>query len=70
MAGDPNRRVTVCAKCLQASCWHGEFMCDSARQAGLTERTVAELKALDREHRSHYSIANIRKITGDDNYGR
>jgi hypothetical protein len=47
-------RVTVCDKCLQASCWHGEFMCNDARTAGTVEMTVAELAALNREHPSYW----------------
>jgi hypothetical protein len=38
-------KVTVCDKCFRASCWHGEFMCDDARGAGITVKTVAELRA-------------------------
>jgi len=42
--------ITVCSECLQASCWHGEFMCDEARDAGITQKTVRELKELNLEH--------------------
>ena len=50
--------VTVCDSCLQASCWHGEFMCDNAKTAGTVEKTVNELKALGLEH-SHYWISQL-----------
>lgn len=46
--------ITVCTECKRACCWQGEFMCDAARTADITELTVAELKALqptmDGEH--------------------
>jgi hypothetical protein len=48
------RLVTVCDKCLMASCWHGTFMCDDAQGAGLIEKTVAELEKLGREHASYW----------------
>ncbi len=47
-SGDPavlDRRVTVCDKCLCACCWHGEFMCDDARNAGTVDKTIRELLA-------------------------
>jgi hypothetical protein len=44
-----DRKVTVCDKCLQASCWLGTFMCDQAQGAGTTERTVAQLGLLNLE---------------------
>jgi hypothetical protein len=62
---DPNTRmVTVCSECLQASCWHGEFMCERSRGANVTRRTVGVLRGLDREHPSHYSVRNVRKVCG------
>jgi len=50
---DYTRKVTVCDNCLQASCWQGEFMCEEAKSAGTTEKTVKELKELNREN-PHY----------------
>jgi hypothetical protein len=47
-------RVTVCDNCLQASCWHGEFMCDEARGAGTIVKTVAELRKLKLENESYW----------------
>jgi hypothetical protein len=41
----PNE-VEVCADCLTASCWQGDFMCETARTADVTIRTVAELRQL------------------------
>jgi hypothetical protein len=47
---DDERKVTVCASCLQASCWQGEFYCDNYKTANVVEKTVAELRELNREH--------------------
>lgn len=52
-----DRKVTVCDKCLCASCWHGTFMCDDAKGAGTTERTVAQLGLLGLES-AHYWFTN------------
>ncbi len=49
------RTVTVCDACLRASCWQGRFYCDESHTtAGLTEKTVAELEALGREHPEYW----------------
>jgi hypothetical protein len=47
--------VTVCDQCLRVTCWQGLFMCDGARDAGLVQKTVKELKALGREHPSYWA---------------
>lgn len=46
--------ITVCDKCLQASCWQGIFMCDDSQTAGVVEKTRRELKKLGREHPSFW----------------
>lgn len=56
--------VTVCAACLMASCWHGVWLCQEARSAGLTTRTARELDALHREDPSYYAPENIKRVTG------
>jgi hypothetical protein len=56
--------VTVCAECLTASCWHGDFYCSRYRSANLTERRASELAALGREHRDYFSPERIRAVTG------
>lgn len=62
---DPNDYdVTVCAECLTASCWHGEFMCQKAKGAGLVTKRASELRALDREHPDNFSCDNIELVTG------
>ncbi len=43
------RKVMVCDHCLQASCWHGIFMCDEAKSACTREVTVVQLALLRRE---------------------
>jgi hypothetical protein len=58
--------VTVCAACLCASCWHGEFMCQRSRSADVTTRKASELVALGREHPSCFSREKIREVTGAD----
>lgn len=59
------RLVTVCAECLQASCWHGEFMCDRSQNADTLDVPVYELQRMKREHPSHFSVENIAKVTGE-----
>lgn len=52
---DGATKVTVCDRCLRACCWQGEFMCDDARGAGTTEKTVGELRQLKRgEHEDYW----------------
>jgi hypothetical protein len=66
---DPKDRViTVCSACLCASCWHGEFMCQESGVAGTVEKTVRELDALGREHRSNYSVSKVTDVCGDAGY--
>jgi hypothetical protein len=48
---DPETRITVCDACFRACCWQGQFMCDDARDAGTTVRTVRELR--DGNHGEH-----------------
>lgn len=47
---DQKELITVCDKCLKASCWHGIFMCDHSQFAGTVEKTREELIKLGREH--------------------
>lgn len=42
--------ITVCDACFRSCCWQGEFMCDEARTAGSTNKTVAELRKLHAEN--------------------
>jgi hypothetical protein len=52
--GGTMEKITVCDKCLRASCWQGLFMCDSSRLAGTVKKTVKELKEIDLEHPSYW----------------
>ena len=54
--------VTVCSSCLCASCWQGMFYCDYYRTAGTVEKTVAELRELNREHPSYYESSIATKV--------
>lgn len=51
---EDNDLITVCEKCLQASCWHGEFMCENAENADITQKTVKELRELKLEHEKNW----------------
>ncbi len=53
--------VTVCDKCLTASCWWGELMCEEAQNAGTVEMTVEELTKLHREHPSHWYHGELKE---------
>lgn len=51
---DKDGVITVCASCLTASCWQGIFYCEDYRHAGITTRTVTELKTLSLEHSDYW----------------
>jgi hypothetical protein len=61
-AGD--YEVTVCAACLTATCWHGVFMCQKAKQASTMDVRASELRALGREHPDNFSRERILRVTG------
>lgn len=46
--------IAVCDACLCASCWLYEFCCDRYKEAGITRRSVAELRKLDLEHSDYW----------------
>ena len=46
--------VTVCDKCLCASCWQGIFYCDDYKYAGIVQKTVAELQSLNLENPDYW----------------
>jgi len=46
--------VEVCDGCLKACCWHGEFMCDNAKNCGTIRVHKDDLRRLDREHSSYW----------------
>ena len=55
--------ITVCDRCLCATCWQGAFLCDEAYSAGIVKKPRAELVALGREHPSH--LRTDEQITRD-----
>lgn len=46
--------VTVCDRCLQASCWQGIFYCDDYLIAGTVQKTRKELAKLNRENSDYW----------------
>jgi hypothetical protein len=48
--------ITVCASCLRASCWQGEFYCEDYQTADIVEKTRAELAELGLEHPSWWDV--------------
>lgn len=60
-----SKKVLVCSKCLRASCWYGEFMCDAAQSAGLKIMTVGELLKIDRESSDYWTDEAMIEQYGD-----
>lgn len=50
-------KVVVCNKCLRACCWQGIFFCEDYMNAGTTEKSISELKMLNREHPSYWKLS-------------
>ena len=44
-----DKMITVCDKCLRASCWQGISMCPQSQTAGTTQITVTALQKLNLE---------------------
>jgi len=61
-----HRVVTVCDKCFNASCWHGELMCEESRSAGTVEKTVGWLMENSTEDPSWYSVEKCMLVTGQE----
>lgn len=61
-------KVTVCDKCLCASCWYGILLCAESSGAGTVQKLASELDSLKLEHPSWYSVDEIRKHTGHVEY--
>ncbi len=47
-------KITVCSECKRACCWCGIFMCEDARGASTVEITIAQARALGREHPDYW----------------
>lgn len=48
------RKITVCAQCLQASCWQGIFLCEAARDASTTDLSIRRLRGLAYENPEYW----------------
>ena len=57
---EPSYMIDVCSECKTASCWHGEFMCDDARSAGLVKISRLDLDNLCLEHKDNYSDKKLK----------
>lgn len=68
MAKRRTRLITVCDKCLRASCWHMTFPCQDYQTAGITEKTSRELRKLDLEHPDYYSRKEVERVCGDSKW--
>jgi hypothetical protein len=55
MSGDIwlNEMITVCDKCLTASCYQGIFVCQSYKYAGIVQKSRSELLELGKEHQDY-----------------
>ena len=51
-------KITVCKECKTACCWQGEFMCQRAKGADITEKTVGWLRknAPTKENEEYWQI--------------
>lgn len=56
--------VTVCAQCLTASCWHGDFMCQYSDTAGIIKIRRNELREMDLEHPDYFSDEELLRVCG------
>jgi hypothetical protein len=54
MAQRKQKMVTVCASCLMASCWQGDFCCQDYMTADITHKSVKELAKLNRENSCYW----------------
>lgn len=48
--------VTVCDRCLQASCWQGEFYCSDYKTAGTVDLPIETLEELALESPSYWGM--------------
>jgi len=56
--------VTVCDACLTASCWHGEFMCNAAYEAGTVEIRASKLREMGKESTENFSREKLLAVCG------
>jgi len=62
---DDEGMVFVCAACLCASCWHGEYICQRSKTAGVVGRGISFLRELGMEHEEHWSDAKLLEVFGE-----
>lgn len=55
--------IVVCAECLQASCWHGVFMCDRSRTADIVEMPIERLREMALEHPENWDICETHCVS-------
>lgn len=48
------KRITVCAECLRASCWQGNYVCQKYMTADTVKKTIARLVKLNLEHECYW----------------
>jgi len=58
-------KITVCSKCLRASCWLGLLSCDDSTSAGTVEMTREELEKLNLEPPVYWEKENAEVIRED-----
>lgn len=49
------KEIIVCDKCLKASCWYGDFMCEDAKSAGTKRIKISDLIKLNLEDSYYWS---------------
>lgn len=59
------RLVQVCTECGRASCWHGDFLCNESKSAGIELKTAKELDKNNLENKDHYSLEMIKRVFGE-----
>lgn len=58
--------ITVCASCLQSSCWQGIFYCDNYKTANVVSRTVRDLLKLGLESPHYWPATRVLRKRLDD----
>lgn len=64
MSKNKDKLIIVCAECLTASCWYGEFMCDKAGTAKTKQMMASELEKLALEHPDNWSDDKLYEVYG------
>lgn len=60
------KKLFVCAHCLCAACWQGEFFCENSLAADIKVLTVKECLALGREN-PDYILRGAQEYEGKTN---